>query len=108
MARQPASAPQKTSRQAGRQEARRASRAGQPAVPAAPPVDPVRQALDSLQIRIAACVMAGSMVLWMLLQWLGARMGWEARWAFLIDFAAIAALVWSLAVTWRIWRRRKA
>ncbi|AXC50892.1 hypothetical protein DRW48_15465 [Paracoccus suum] len=62
---------------------------------------------DSGQARLGGGVMAAAMVLWLGLQWLGGKYGWEARYAFLIDLAAIAALVWSLAVTWRIWQRRR-
>ena len=58
------------------------------------------------QARLAATVMAGTMLLWMAAQWLGSQLGWEARFAFLIDFIALAAFIWALAVTWRIWRRR--
>lgn len=68
----------------------------------------LRARRDAGQARLAGGVMAGAMILWLALQWLGAKLGWEARYAFLIDLAAIAALVWSLAVTWRIWQRRRA
>ena len=43
---------------------------------------------------------------WIVVQLLGAEYGWASKWAFLADLAAIAAFVWSLLVTWRIWRRR--
>ena len=52
--------------------------------------------------------MAAAMVLWFVLQWVGGRMGWDSRYAFLIDFAAIGALVWGMIVTWRVWRKRRA
>jgi len=52
-------------------------------------------------------VLAAAMLVWMGAQWLGGRMGWETRFVFLFDLAAMAAFVWSLAVTWRIWRRGK-
>ena len=61
---------------------------------------------DTAQIRQAAAVIAVAMTAWIVVQWLGARYGWAARWAFLADLAAIGAFVWSLIVTWRIWRRR--
>lgn len=69
--------------------------------------DPAADRANARQIRLAAGVLAAAMVAWMGLQWLGARWGWQARYAFLIDFAAIGAIVWSLLVTWRIWRRRR-
>ncbi|MFA5538265.1 MAG: DUF5337 domain-containing protein [Gemmobacter sp.] len=62
----------------------------------------------SRQARLVAVVIAASVCLWMGAQWLGGRMGWEARYVFLFDLLALAALVWSLIVTWRIWRRRRA
>ncbi len=61
---------------------------------------------DSAQMRLAAVVIAVTMVAWLAVQWLGGHYGWAARWAYLADLAAIGAFVWSLLVTWRIWRRR--
>lgn len=61
---------------------------------------------DSAQMRLAAVVIAVTMLLWLAVQWLGGQYGWAAKWAFLADLAAIGAFVWSLLVTWRIWRRR--
>ena len=57
---------------------------------------------------LVAIVLAATMVLWMGAQFLGGRLGLEARFAFLFDFAAIAALIWALVVTWQIWRRQTA
>ena len=34
-------------------------------------------------------------------------MGLSPRYAFLFDFAAIAALIWALVVTYQIWRARR-
>lgn len=61
---------------------------------------------DSAQMRLAAVVIAVTMLIWLAVQWLGGQYGWAGEWAFLADLAAIGALVWSLLVTWRIWRRR--
>ncbi|MBO9456307.1 DUF5337 family protein [Paracoccus sp. R12_1] len=61
---------------------------------------------DAGQMRLAAVVIAVAMVAWIAVQWLGGHYGWAAKWAFLADLAAIGAFVWSLIVTWRIWRRR--
>jgi len=58
--------------------------------------------------RMAALVIAATMVLWLAVQWLGGRMGWQARFVFLADLAAIAAFIWALVVTWRIWQRQKS
>ncbi len=59
------------------------------------------------QIRMAAIVMAATMVLWMGAQFLGSQLGWPARFVFLFDLAAIAALVWALLVTYWVWKDRK-
>ena len=61
----------------------------------------------SRQIRLAAIVMAATMVIWMGAQFLGGRLGLPARFVFLFDLAAIAALVWSLFVTYWVWKARK-
>ncbi len=74
--------------------------------PPRPPTEAERR--DAGQARLAAAVIAATMILWLGLSWLGGRLGWEARYAFLIDLAAIAAFVWALAVTWRIWQRRRS
>lgn len=58
------------------------------------------------QMRLAALVIAAAMIGWIVLQWLAKQHGWAPRWVFLIDLAAIGAFVWSLLVTWRIWRRK--
>ncbi|MFN3526354.1 MAG: DUF5337 domain-containing protein [Paracoccus sp. (in: a-proteobacteria)] len=63
---------------------------------------------DAKQMRLAAIVIAATVVIWLGLQWLGREYDWAAQWAFLADLAAIGAFVWSLLVTWRIWRRRNA
>ncbi|THD82830.1 hypothetical protein E7811_11765 [Aliigemmobacter aestuarii] len=60
------------------------------------------------QTRLVAYVLAGTMLSWMGLQWLGGRMGWETRFVFLFDLAAIAAFIWALVVTFRIWRQGKS
>jgi hypothetical protein len=57
--------------------------------------------------RLVALVMAGAMVLWLGAQFLGGRFGLPPRYAFLFDFAALAAFVWSLYVTWQIWQARR-
>lgn len=59
------------------------------------------------QIRRAAIVMAATMVLWMGASFLGGRLGLPARFAFLFDLAAIAALVWALIVTYWVWKARR-
>ena len=63
---------------------------------------------DAGQMRLVGIVIAGAMAVWLLVQWLGQHYGWAGKWAYLADLAAIGAFVWSLIVTWRIWRRRNA
>jgi Family of unknown function (DUF5337) len=69
-----------------------------------PDPDEVKQAA---QTRLVAFVIAGTMILWMGVQWLGGAMGWEARYVFLFDLAALAAFFWAMVVTYQIWRRRR-
>lgn len=65
-------------------------------------------AADARQMPLVAVVIAVTMALWLGVQWLGGQQDWPAKYAFLADLAAIGALIWSLLVTWRIWRRRNA
>ena len=57
--------------------------------------------------RLAAVVIAGTMVLWLVLQWLGGRLGLPERYVFLLDLFALAGFLWALIVTWQIWRKRR-
>lgn len=66
---------------------------------------PSRDADLSRQARIASIVIASTMIIWMLAQWLGGKVGLEARYVFLFDLAALAALAWALIVTWQVWRK---
>jgi hypothetical protein len=59
------------------------------------------------QARLAAIVIAVTALLWLAAQWLGGQFGWQGRYVFLFDFAALAAFVWALAVTYPIWRARQ-
>ena len=58
--------------------------------------------------RTVSLVIAGAMVIWLLAQVLGPQLGLPGRYALLVDFAALAALIWALVVTLQIWRARKA
>lgn len=69
--------------------------------------DPNDDRNQSRQARLAAFVIAGTAVLWLGVQWLGGKMGWETRYVFLFDLAAIAAFIWALVVTYQIWRKRR-
>ncbi len=62
---------------------------------------------SSRKARVAASVMAATMVLWMGAQFLGGQLGLPVRYVFLFDLAAIAALVWALIVTYQVWQARR-
>jgi Family of unknown function (DUF5337) len=55
------------------------------------------------QVRLATFVIVVTMPLWMALSWAGGALGWPVRYAFLIDFAALGALAFSLIVLFRVW-----
>ncbi|CAN1567032.1 Uncharacterised protein family, Ynq1 [Paracoccaceae bacterium] len=59
------------------------------------------------QARTVGIVLAATMVLWLGGQWLGGQMGWDTRYVFLFDLAAIAGFIWALVVTYQIWRGRQ-
>ena len=59
------------------------------------------------QARLVGLVLAVTMALWVGVQVLGGQMGWPLRYALLFDLAALAAFVWALIVTYRIWRQRR-
>jgi hypothetical protein len=68
---------------------------------------PEKDRQGARQARLVGFVIAGTMLLWMGAQYLGGELGWEARYAFLFDLMAMAAFVWALVVTYRIWRKRQ-
>ena len=57
--------------------------------------------------RVVSLVIAGSMLIWLAAQWVGKQAGLPGRYALLIDFAAIAALIWALVNIYQIWRARR-
>ena len=61
----------------------------------------------SKQGRLVGVVIAVAMVVWLGANWLGPQLGMPGRFAFLFDFAAIAALIWALVVTFQIRRKRR-
>jgi hypothetical protein len=69
------------------------------------PTDPDHR--NVRQIRLAAIVMAATMVIWMGAQLLGGQLGLPVRFVFLFDLAAIAALVWALFVTYQVHKARR-
>ena len=58
------------------------------------------------QARLVSIVIAATMVLWMLSQWVGRELGLDMRYVFLFDLFALAGFIWALVVTWQIWRKR--
>ena len=59
------------------------------------------------QARLVAVVLSVTILAWMGVQVVGGEMGWEPRFVFLFDFAAVAAFLWALVVTYQIWRARQ-
>lgn len=56
--------------------------------------------------RMVALVIASAMVLWLLANVVGRSLGLPVRFAFLFDFLAIAALIWSIFVIYQIRKKR--
>ncbi len=61
----------------------------------------------SKQGRRVGVVIAVTMVVWLGANWVGPQLGMPGRFAFLFDFAAIAALIWALVVIFQIRRKRR-
>ena len=59
------------------------------------------------QARLAGIVMATAMVLWIGANLIGRELGLPGRYAVLFDLMALGAFIWGLAVTWRIWQKRR-
>ena len=65
---------------------------------------------DSIQAkkgRTASRVSAGSMLIWLGMQWVAMELHLSTRYMLLLDLAVMAAMVWSLTVTFQIWRMRR-
>ncbi len=60
------------------------------------------------QARLAAIVIAVTMLLWLAAQFVGVRLGLPARFVFLFVFEALAAFFWALVVAFQIWRARRS
>lgn len=61
----------------------------------------------SRRARMVALVVAGTMVIWLGVQFFGGQLGLAGRFALLFDLAALAAFFWALVVAIQIWRRRR-
>ena len=57
--------------------------------------------------RTAGLVIAGSILLWLGMQWVAVELNISNRYMLLLDLAVMAAMVWSLLVTFQIWRTRR-
>ncbi len=66
--------------------------------------DPKGTQVQAARIGVALVVTMG---LWLMAQSLGAAMGRDGRIALVFDFAALAAFMWALVGTYRIWRQRR-
>ena len=53
-------------------------------------------------------VIAITMVLWLIANLAGPQLGLPGRYALLFDFAALAALIWSMVVIYQMWQARQA
>ena len=71
------------------------------------PAPTPQDAVAARQARLVGLVIAVTAILWLAAQWLGGRLGWEARFAFLFDLSAIAAFIRALIVTMQLWRKRR-
>lgn len=65
------------------------------------------QKSQSRQTRLVSVVIASTMILWMLAQFVGRELGLPSRYVFLFDLCALAGFFWALVVTWQIWRKRR-
>ncbi|MFV0243535.1 MAG: DUF5337 domain-containing protein [Qingshengfaniella sp.] len=68
---------------------------------------PVENADLARRARFVGLVIAGTIVLWMAAQWVGGRLGLAPALALVLDFIALAILVWALVATNRIRKDRK-
>jgi len=57
--------------------------------------------------RTASLVIAGAMLIWLGMQWAAVQLDISSRYMLLLDLGVMAAMVWSLVVTFQIWRARR-
>ncbi len=60
------------------------------------------------QTRLASYVMIASVLLLMGGSWLGGQLGLPTRFAFLVDFMALAGFAFAMIVLFRVWRARQS
>ena len=62
---------------------------------------------EQKQTKLASYVMIASVVLLMGGSWLGGQLGLPLRFAFLIDFMALAGFAFAMIILFRVWRARQ-
>ena len=62
---------------------------------------------ENRQGRFVALVIAGAMLLWIVVQWLGPKLGLAGRFAILIELSVFAAFMCAMVVSLRMWRHRQ-
>ena len=68
---------------------------------------PQQDHIQAKKGRTAGLVIAGSMLVWLGMQWAAVELNMSSRYMLLLDLAVMAAMVWSLLVTFQIWRTRR-
>ena len=63
--------------------------------------------IQAKKARTASLVIAGAMLIWLGMQWAAVQLDISSRYMLLLDLAVMAAMVWSLIVTFQIWRARR-
>ncbi len=65
------------------------------------------QETQKRQMKLASIVIAVAMLGWIVMSWVGGKLGLPVRFAFLVDLAAMAAFLWALIVLFKVWRQRQ-
>jgi hypothetical protein len=68
---------------------------------------PQKDYIQAQRGRTASLVIAGSMLIWFGMQWAAVELHISSRYMLLLDLAVMAAMAWSLVVTFQIWRMRR-
>ena len=62
---------------------------------------------DKIKGRLAGLSIAGSMLFWLSLQWLAVEFNLSVRIMLLVDLSVMAIMIWSLIITFQIWRKSR-
>jgi membrane protein implicated in regulation of membrane protease activity len=68
---------------------------------------PQKDYIQAQKGRTARLVIAGSMLIWFGMQWAAVELHISSRYMLLLELAVMAAMAWSLVVTFQIWRMRR-